>query len=338
MKSYVKEHVLKVASGVANAIFVTIGIGYLFSTLGDMFGIEMFVTIGGISTVLMAPALGAGIAYNIGVNTLTLFTAMISATVGAGAITSGSDGVLTIVGGDPIGALIAGTVATFVGKRLTGTSPVDMVSIPTLSLLAGGLIGLGSAQLIQPALLIVSEAISSSVTGSPVIGSAVMSVLFGLFLMSPVSSAALSVALALDPLSNGAMLIGTTAQYFSFSILSLKENNLGGYVAQGVCTPKVQLPNIINNPKILIGPSLASAICGPLATMVFGFETIPAMGGVGFAALVAPLWVINNLGWGMFAAYIFCGAVLPIGITYSVNKVLYSRKWIKTGDMALEVS
>jgi len=338
MKGYIKENMLKVSSGVANAIFVTIGIGYLFSTLGDMFGIQALITIGGISTVLMAPALGAGIAYNIGVNTLTLFAAMISATVGAGAITAGSDGALTIVGGDPIGALIAGTIATFVGKRLTGTSPVDMVSIPTVSLLIGGLVGLGSAQIIQPTLLIVSEAISNAIAGNPLIGSSVMAVLFGLFLMSPVSSAALSVALALDPLSNGAMLVGTTAQYFSFSILSMRENDLGGYVAQGVCTPKVQLPNIINNPKILIGPTLASAICGPLATMIFGFETIPAMGGVGFAALVAPLWVINNLGWGMFAAYIFCGAVLPLGITYVINKVLYSRNWIKTGDMALEVS
>lgn len=338
MKNYMKRNLLKVSSGVANAIFVTIGIGYLFSTLGEMFGLQTFVTIGSVAAVLLAPALGAGIAYNIGVNTLTLFAAMISATIGGGAITAGADGALTIVGGDPVGALLAGTVATYVGKKVTGTSPVDMVSIPILSLLIGGVVGVGSAQVIQPMLLVISEAISAAVAGNPVIGSAVMAVLFGLFLMSPVSSAALSIALLLDPISNGAMLIGTTAQYFSFSILSIRENDMGGYIAQGVCTPKVQLPNIINNPKILIGPTLASAICGPLATMVFGFETIPAMGGIGFAALVAPLWVINNLGWGMFAAYILCGAVLPIGITYSVNKILYSRNWIQTGDMALEVN
>jgi len=338
MGNYMKRNLLKVSSGVANAIFVTIGIGYLFSTLGEMFGIQTLVIIGSVASLLLAPALGAGIAYNIGVNSLTLFAATISATLGGGAITAAADGSLTIASGDPVGALLAGTIATYVGKKVTGTSPMDMVSIPILSLLIGGLVGIGSAQVIQPMLLIISELISSAVAGSPIIGSAVMSVLFGLFLMSPVSSAALSVALVLDPVSNGAMLIGTTAQYFSFSILSMRENNLGGYVAQGICTPKVQLPNIINNPKILIGPTIASAICGPLATIVFGFETIPAMGGMGFAALVAPLWVINNLGWGMFGIYILCGAFLPVGITYSVNRVLYSKQWIHTGDMALEVN
>lgn len=337
MKGYVKRNLLKVSSGVAYAIFVTIGIGFLFGTIGDMFNLPVLVTIGGVTRVLLAPALGAGIAFNMKANTLTLFSAMASATIGGAAVQMTEAG-FTIVGGDPLGALVAGTVATWIGKKVTGTSPLDMMSIPTLSLLGGGLVGLGLAQVMTPMLLVVSEAISTAVAGSPIIGSSVMAVLFGLFLMSPLSSAALSIALAMSPMANGAMLIGTTAQYFSYSILSLRENNLGGYVAQGLCTPKVQLPNIINNPMILVGPTLASAICGPLATVVFGFETIPEMGGVGFAAGVAPLWVINNSGFGVFSVYLFCGAVLPVLITFAVNKVLYATKAIKVGDMALTIS
>lgn len=337
MREYVKNNLLKVSSGVANAIFVTIGIGFLFGTLGDMLGLPILVTIGGIARVLLAPALGAGIAVNLQANTLTLFASMASSTLGGGAIQATEAG-YTIVGGDPIGALIAGVIATFIGKKLTGTSPLDMMSIPTLSLLAGGLAGAGLAQVISPLLLMVSELISGAVADSPVIGSAVMAVLFGLFLMSPLSSAALSIALGLSPMASGAMLIGTTAQYFVFSIISMRENNLGGYIAQGLCTPKVQLPNIIKNPKILIGPTLASAICGPIATVAFGFETIPEMGGVGFAAGVAPLWVINHSGLAFFGVYLLCGAVLPILITLAVNKLLYASKAIKAGDMALEVS
>lgn len=337
MRDYVKTNLLKVSSGVANAIFVTIGIGFLFGTLGDMLGLSILVTIGGIARVLLAPALGAGIAYNLKANTLTLFSAMISSTIGGGAVEITEAG-FTLVGGDPIGALIAGTVATWVGKKVTNTSPLDMMAIPTLSLLAGGLAGVGLAQIITPILLSVSEMISAAVAGSPVIGSSVMAALFGLFLMSPLSSAALSIALAMSPMVNGAMLIGTTAQYFSFSILSYKENDLGGYVAQGLCTPKVQLPNIINNPMILVGPTIASAVSAPIATMVFGFETIPEMGGVGFAAGVAPLWVINNSGLRGLSVYLFCGAILPIIITYTINKLLYASKVIKTGDMAITVS
>lgn len=337
MREYVRRNVLKVSSGVANAIFVTIGIGFLFGTLGDMLGLPILVTIGGVARVLLAPALGAGIAYNMKANTLTLFAAMASSTIGGGAVQLTEAG-YTLVGGDPIGALIAGTIATWIGKKVTGTSPLDMMTIPTLSLLGGGLAGVGLAQVITPVLLVVSETVSGAVAGSPVIGSSVMAAMFGLFLMSPLSSAALSIALSMSPMVNGAMLIGTTAQYFAFSILSFKENDLGGYVAQGLCTPKVQLPNIINNPMILVGPTIASAICGPIATMVFGFETIPEMGGVGFAAGVAPLWVINNSGFGVFGVYLLCGAVLPILITFGVNKLLYASKVIKTGDMAVTVS
>lgn len=336
MKEYMKRNMLKVSSGVANAIFVTIGIGFLFETIGDMTGVSILVTIGAVARVLLAPALGAGIAYTLKANTLTLFCAMAASSIGGGAIQVGEAG-FTIIGGDPIGALIAGTVAVWIGKKVTGTSPLDMMSIPCASLFIGGIVGVGSAQVIQPMILQLSETISAAVEGNPVVGSAVMSVMFGLFLMSPLSSAALSVALGLSPMTSGAMLIGTTAQYFSYSIISMKENDLGGYFAQGVCTPKVQLPNIIKNPMILVGPTIASAICGPLATVAFGFETIPEMGGMGFAAFVSPLWVINNLGWSMFGVQLFCGAVLPILITFGVNKVLYSMNAIKIGDMALEV-
>jgi len=328
---------LKVSSGVANAVFVTVGVGYLVEIIGDMLGLPMLVLVGQVAKVLLTPALGAGIAVMLQANTLTIFSAMAAAALGGGAIQIAESG-LTIVGGEPIGALLAGTIATWVGNKVTGKTPLDMMAIPVSSLLVGGVAGVALSQVMTPLLTVISSAITSAVSGSPIVGSAVLSVVWGLFLMSPASSAALSVALALDPMSNGAMLIGTTAQYFAFSVLSWRENDLGGYIAQGLCTPKVQLPNIIKNPIILVGPTLASAICGPLATVVFGFETIPAMGGMGFAALVAPLYVFSNNTLYMFGIYLLCGAVLTVAITFGVNKVLYSRKKIRKGDMALTVS
>lgn len=337
MRSYVKNNVLKVSSGVANAVFVTVGVGYLVEIIGDLLGIPMLVSIGLVAKVLLTPALGAGIAVNLNANTLTIFSAMASAALGGGAIQM-VEGSLTISGGEPIGALLAGTIATFVGKKVTGKTPFDMMAIPVSSLLVGGISGVALAQVMSPLITTISAAISNAVAGSPIIGSSVLGVVFGLFLMSPASSAALSVALALDPMSNGAMLIGTTAQYFAFSLLSWRENDLGGYIAQGLCTPKVQLPNIIKNPTILVGPTIASAICAPIATVLFGFETIPAMGGMGFAALVAPLYVFSTSPLYTFGVYLLCGAVLPVLITYGVNKVLYARQKIKVGDMALTVS
>lgn len=337
MKSSAKENMLQVSSGVANAVFITVGIGYLFEILGTLLGVEILVQIGSVTKSLLAPALGAGIAVNMKANTLTIFSAMASAAIGGAAIQL-INGSLVISGGEPIGALLAATIATFVGKKVSGKTPLDMMAIPVLALLAGGIAGAVLAQITTPLLTMISATISAAVSGNPIIGSSVLGITFGLLLMSPASSAALAVAIALDPLSNGAMLIGTTAQFFAFSLLSARENDLGGYIAQGACTPKVQLPNIIKNPKILIGPTIASAICAPIATVFFGFETIPAMGGMGFAALVAPLYVFTNETLYTFAIYLLCGAVLPVIITYGINKVLYSKNQIKIGDMALTIS
>lgn len=336
--TYFMKHTLTVSSGIANAIFLTIGVGFLLATIGDMAGLPLLVTIGSVAKVMLAPALGAGIAITEKGNTLTVFSAMVAASLGGGAIQMTAEGALTIIGGEPIGALLAGAVATFVGNRVSGKTPLDMMAIPVAALLVGGTSGIYLAKVMTPLLLAVSTMISGAVASNPILGSIVLSVVWGLLLMSPASSAALSVALALNPVANGAMLIGTTAQYFAFSIVSAKENDLGGYLAQGVCTPKVQLPNIIKNPAILIGPTLSSAICGPLATVGFGFTTIPAMGGMGFCSFVAPLFVINNNGLYGLGVYLLCGAVLPVIITWSVNKLLFARKKIAVGDMALTVS
>lgn len=337
MKAYITDHVLKASSGIANAIFLTIGVGFLLATIGDMAKLPMLVTIGTITKALLAPALGAGIAIMMGANTLTVFSAMVAAALGGGAIRILDSGSLSIVGGEPIGALLAGAIATFVGKRITGKTPLDMMAVPVAALVIGGLAGLVLANFMTPLLTTISTAISSAVVGNPLLGSIVLSVVWGLLLMSPASSAALSVALALNPLACGAMLIGTTAQYFSFSVASIKQNDLGGYLAQGLCTPKLQLPNIIKNPRLLIGPTLASAICAPIATVGFGFATIPAMGGVGFCSFVAPLYILNNSGLSMLAVYLFCGALLPIMITISVNTLLQRQGKIKVGDMKLEL-
>lgn len=342
MKEYVQKHSYIVSSGLANAIFVTVGIGFLFTTLAELIGGDSFIVtflmlLGTALKVFMTPALGAGIAIVEKADTLTVFSAMAAAAMGGGAISIAETGGIEIIGGEPIGALIAGTVATFVGKRIKGNTKADMMLIPLCASLAGGIVGYGLSFIMSPIINTFSVTISNAVAGSPIVGSAVMSVLFGLFLMSPLSSAALAIALQLSPMASGAMLIGTTAQYFAFSICSSKENDFGGYIAQALCTPKVQLGNVVKNPKILIGPTISSLICAPIATVGFGFETIAEMGGMGFCSLVAPLNVLASGGISQFIVYIIFGAILPVAITFAVNKVLYTKGAIKEGDMELVV-
>lgn len=337
MKNYLVERMYKASSGIANAIFVTIGIGLLLETIGNMTGLTILVIIGTAVKMLMAPAIGAGIAVMLGGNTLTIFSAMAAGAVGAGAIQTTADGMITIATGEPIGCLIAATIATFVGKRISGKTPLDMMAIPISAVLAGGIAGYYLNLIIAPFLNMVSAFISTSVAGSPVIGAAVISVIGGLVLMSPASSAAIAIALNLDPVSSAAMLVGTTSMYIGFSFISMRQNNLGGFLAQFMCTPKVQLPNIVKNPRILIGPTVAAAVAAPISTVALGFTAPSALGGLGFCSLIAPLNIFVSQGTGSFAVYIVTACLVPIAITVVVNKVLEKASWLRKGDMALVV-
>lgn len=337
MKKYLVDRMYKASSGIANAIFVTIGIGLLLETIGNMTGLSVLVIIGTATKMLMAPAIGAGIAIMLGGNTLTVFSAMAAGTVGAGAVQTTAEGVVSIASGEPIGCLIAATIATFVGKRISGKTPLDMMAIPLAAVLVGGLSGYYLNFVISPLLNAFSSFISASVAGYPIIGSAVIAVVGGLVLMSPASSAAIAIALNLDPVSSAAMLIGTTSMYVAFSFVSLRENDLGGFLAQFVCTPKVQLPNIIKNPMILVAPTIACAVAAPIATSTLGFTTASALGGLGFCSFIAPITVLGNQGLTSFLNYMIAGVVIPFAVTFFISFAMKKFEYVRNGDMALVV-
>lgn len=337
MKNYLLDRMYKASSGIAYAIFVTIGVGLLLSTIGDMTGLSILVVIGTATRMLTAPAIAVGIAVMLGGNTLTVFSAMAAGTIGAGAVQLTAEGAMTIATGEPIGCLIAATIATFIGKRVSGKTPLDMMAIPISAILVGGISGYYLNLMMVPMLNSASAFISESVAGYPVIGAAVISVVGGLVLMSPASSAAIAIALNLDPVSSAAMLIGTTCMYIAFPFSSIRQNDMGGFLAQLVCTPKVQLPNIVKNPRILIGPTIGAAIAAPIATILFHFTASSELAGIGFCSFIAPLNIFVSQGPAELLVYLFCGVVIPLVVTYAVNMALTKVQWLRNGDMALVV-
>ena len=118
-------------------------------------------------------------------------------------------------------------------------------------------------------LILISAYIASSVEGSPLIGPVVIALVWSIFLMSPASSAAIALALQLDPISSAAALIGCTVQFVGFTVMSFKQNDWGANIAQGLLTPKVQFPNVVKNPRVLIPPFISAMICAPIATLLF---------------------------------------------------------------------
>ncbi|GAM15451.1 PTS transporter subunit IIC [Mesobacillus selenatarsenatis] len=335
MKDYVMPRIFKASTGIAQGIFVTLGIGLLIKNIGTSFEIDSLVQIGTIAISLMAPAVGAGVALMLGANALVIFSAMIAAAVGAGALSITEAGVL-IKAGEPIGALLTATIATFVGKRISGKTPLDMMVIPLGTILIAGFAGLWLSTVIAPILTTVGGLIKTSTAGNPLLSSIILAMVWGLFLISPASSVALAMALDLSGIAGGAALAGCAAHFIGFSIISWKENQLGGILAQGMCTPKVQLPNITKNPYILVPTLIASAIVGPISALVFKIEAGKEIAGMGLSSFVAPLQLLTSYDLGfILPAMLITYILVPAAISYGIYLMLKKFGKIKENDLRL---
>lgn len=336
-KEYLVDRMYKGSQGLANAVLVTLGIGLLIETFGSFTGWEGFLVIGKAAQLMLAPAIGAGIAYQLGGNTLVIFSAMACSTVGANALHLSAEGTWVLTTGQPISAVLAAIVAIWVGKRIAGKTKLDMLAIPFTSILIGGVAGVGLAAVTTPLLESLSRFIANSVTGSPLMGSIVIALVWSIFLMSPASSAAIAIALQLDPVSSAAALIGCTAQFAGWTAMSWKQNDLGANIAQSFLTPKVQVPNIVKNPRLVIGPFLASVICAPITILVFNFQVPYTLAGLGLNSFIAPLNILANQGIGVLLMYLVLGVALPALISLSVYHLLKVKGLAKTGDLHMEV-
>ena len=337
-KEYIMPRIFNASTGIAQGIFVTLGIGLLIKNLGSILELAWMVEIGSIATGLMAPAIGVGIAIMLGANGLVVFSAAIAAALGAGAISISEAGML-IKSGEPIGALITATLATFIGKRLSGRTPLDMMLVPFATILVAGFVGIQLSTVISPILTSVGSFIKTSTSGSPLIASVVLAVVWGLFLVSPASSVALAIALELSGIAGGAALAGCAAHFVGFSVISAKENQLGGILAQGICTPKVQLPNITKNPYILLPTLLASAVAGPVSAIVFNLEAPKEIAGMGLSSFVAPIQLLttNHFSY-IIPAMLITYVILPAGVAYGTYYLLKKNGKIKENDLRLPVS
>ncbi|ABS23791.1 PTS transporter subunit IIC [Bacillus cytotoxicus] len=337
MKEYIMSRVFKGSAGIAQGIFVSLGIGLLIENIGRIFDIPMLITIGVVAKSLMAPAIGAGIAFMLGANGLVIFSAMIAGAIGAGAISITAAG-LMIKTGEPIGALLTATLAVYIGKRLSGKTALDMMLVPSAAILGSGIVGIWLSQNISPVLNAVGAFIKESSAGSPFLASVVLAVAWGLLLISPASSAALAIALSLDGVAGGAALAGCVAQFIGFSVISAKENNLGGILAQALCTPKVQLPNITKNPIILLPTVVASAIVGPVSALIFQLEAGKEIAGLGLSSFIAPINLISNQGLGVVPAMVITYIVIPVAVSYIIYIALRKAGRIHSGDMTVPQS
>ncbi|MDO4296157.1 MAG: PTS sugar transporter subunit IIC, partial [bacterium] len=241
--------------------------------------------------------------------------------------------------GGPVGALLATIVGTELGKLVSKETRIDILVTPGVTIISGVLI----AQFVGPGVSAFMNAfgtlVKSATEMQPFLMGILVSVLIGVALTLPISSAAICIMLGLDGIAGGAATAGCCAQMIGFAILSFRENGWGGLAAQGLGTSMLQMGNIVKNPKIWIAPTLASAVTGPIATMVFHLENIAAGSGMGTCGLVGPIGIYTamNGGTSMWLGILLVCFVLPAILTWLFGIPLRRMGWIKDGDLKLNL-
>ena len=310
----------------AFGLFASLLIGTIFGTLGEKTNIQIFNTISEYAKNATGAALGVSIAYALKSPQLVLFSA---ATVGIAG---------NALGG-PVGALVSSIVAAELGKIVSKETRVDILVTPGVTIISGVL----TAQFAGPGVSAFMTAFGNLVKNAtqlqPFFMGILVSALIGIALTLPISSAAICIMLSLDGLAGGAATAGCCAQMVGFAVLSFRENGPGGLLAQGLGTSMLQMGNIVKNLRIWIPPTLASMVTGPLATMVFHLENIPAGSGMGTCGLVGPIGVYTAMDGSanMWLGILLVCFVLPALLTWILGEILRKMNWIKDGDLKLDL-
>ncbi len=351
-----KRYFIDAMGAMAQGLFCTLLVGTILNTIGQQFHIEFLnavivtigkgdgavnYTIGGLCSAMVGPGMAVAIARALNAPPLVLFSLI---PVGFATNYMGD-------AGGPLAVLFVAIVAAELGKAVSKETKIDILVTPIVTVL----VGVGFAALIAApvgaAASAVGQAIMWATELQPFFMGIIVSVVIGVALTLPISSAAICAALGLTGLAGGAAVAGCCAQMVGFAVMSFRENRWGGLAAQGLGTSMLQMGNIVRNPRIWIPPTLAAAITGPVATCLFRLEMngAPVSSGMGTCGLVGQIGVytgwVNDVASGAKAAVtgmdwlglVLISFVLPAVLTWLIAIPLRKWGWIKDGDLKLDL-
>lgn len=337
----VKRYLIDALGAMAQGLFASLLIGTIISTLGTQLGIEMLVTVGTYAKAAVGPAMAVAIGYALQASPLVLFSL---AAVGAAANELGG-------AGGPLAVLVVTIFAAEFGKAVSKETKIDIIVTPFVTVFVGVCLSIWWAPGIGTAASAVGNAIMWATELQPFFMGIIVSVVVGIALTLPISSAAICAALGLTGLAGGAALAGCCAQMVGFAVLSFRENKWGGLFAQGIGTSMLQMGNIVKNPRIWLPAILTSATTGPIATCVFRLQMNGAAvsAGMGTCGLVGQIgvytgWIadidagtkaaVTAMDW---AGLFLVSFILPGLLCFLFGKLFRRIGWIKEGDLTLDL-
>ena len=338
--SFLRGIIVRALSAMAQGLFASLLIGTIIKTIGQQMGLPLVVEAGSFAMSMAGPAMAISIAYAMHASPLVLFS---MAAVGMAANTMGG-------AGGPLAVFVISLIATGFGYLVGGRTKIDILITPLVTIGVGVAISYLMAPAIGTAASSVGNLIMWATTQQPFVMGILVSVIVGMALTLPISSAAICAALGLTGLAGGAALAGCCAQMVGFAVMSINENGINGLISQGLGTSMLQMGNIVRNPRIWLPPIIVSAITGPLATCLFHLEMNgPAISsGMGTCGLVGQIGVytgwMNEIAEGSRTAIttsdwtdlILISAVLPAILTPLVALVFRRMRWINKGDLKID--
>ncbi len=335
-----KRYGIDAMGAMAQGLFASLLIGTIIKTLGQQLNVQFLIDAGNFAQQVAGPAMAVSIGAALSAPQLVLYSLI---AVGMAANKLGG-------AGGPLAVYFITIVASECGKIVSKETKVDILVTPAVTILVGVGLSVLCAPAIGAAASSVGDFIKWATNLQPLLMGILVSVVVGMALTLPISSAAICAALSLTGLAGGAAVAGCCAQMVGFAVMSFRENGVGGLVSQGLGTSMLQMPNIIRNPRTWIPPTLASAITGPIATCLFHLEMNgPAVSsGMGTCGLVGQIGVytgwLNDIAAGTKAAILpmdWVGLILICFVLPAVLTLLFAfflRKWgwIKGGDLKLQ--
>lgn len=344
MKKYLQRLFIDGLSGMATGLFATLIIGTIIAQLGTLIGgtVGAYLTaIGGFAKTITGAGIGVGVACKLGEGPLVTVSAAVAGFIGAFpkmGITAFNFG----VPGEPLGAFVAAYIAIELGRLVAGKTKIDIVLTPLVAIIPGGAAGIFLGAPISSAMAFIGSIINFGVEQQPILCGLIVSVIMGICLTLPISSAAIGISLKLSGLAAGAAVAGCCANMIGFAVASFRENKWGGLISQGVGTSMLQMPNIVRKPVIWVPAIVASAITGPISAALLKMTSTATGSGMGTAGLVGPIETFTNMvanGVSPVVTLIeifIMHFILPGAIAFGVSETLRKLKVIKQGDMKLQ--
>ena len=344
VKKYLNRVFIDGLSGMALGLFSTLIIGTIIcqiaSLLGDNVLSQYLMAMGNVAKTLTGAGIGVGVACKLKSSPLTTVCAAVCGIIGAFPNVVNE---AFVIGkpGEPLGAFIAAYIAVEIGALVAGKTKVDIIVTPLCCILAGAAAGYFIGPYISKAMVWLGNLVNINVQKYPFFGGMAISVLMGVILTLPISSAAIGVSMGINGLAAGAATIGCCCNMVGFAVISYRENKFGGLIAQGLDTSMLQVPNLVKKPILWLPPVISSAVLGPVASCVLKMVSNPVGSGMGSAGLVGQFMaydsmVANGLSPAISILEIIAmHFILPAVLTLAVAEGMRKLGLIKNGDLKL---